>query len=55
MCIEPGAEVQECPLTTRWSGPGIQRQKQEMIEIALLEKNVRKRIPAAQLTAVRLL
>jgi len=30
----------------------IQRQIQEMIEIAFLEKNVRKQIPAAQLAAV---
>ena len=36
-------------LTARWSGLMIQRQIQEMIEIAFLEKNVRKRIPAAHL------
>ena len=39
-------------ITTRWSGPGMRRQKQEIMTVRDSRRHVRERAPAAQLAAV---
>jgi len=50
--ITPVAQSSSFCLTTRWSGPGIQRQKPELLRCGCIRKLEKIRSPAAHLPAL---